>query len=291
MSNFAFKAPATVAELAGCLAEAGPGTRILGGGTDLIIQLRERGIQDGTLIDLSRVAGLDTICLDGDTLRIGANVTYTALAEHPLITRLVPCLGEMASQIGSLQIRNSARLPGNIANASPAGDSIATLMALDASVLVLDGRGETRSARVDAVVTGIGKTTLAPDEAILAVHLPRPGATQRSRYGKIGMGARSQVVIANVSLTLVLDYDAGQGLITRAQAVLGSAAPLAFHARRSEALLTGRRPSPELARELAGTLRDEVAASIKDVPMFQHKLNDIQGLALDLFSHLFRDVL
>jgi len=291
MSNFAFQAPATVAELAGCLAEAGPGTRLLGGGTDLIIQLRERGIQDGTLIDLTRVAGLDTITLDGDTIKIGANVTYTDIAEHPLITGLVPCLGEMASQVGSLQIRNSARLPGNIANASPAGDSIATLMALEASVLILNGRGETCTRTIEAVVTGIGKTSLAPDEAILAVHLPRPRATQRSRYGKFGMGARSQVVIANVSLTLVVDYDPGRGLITGAQAVLGSAAPLAYHARQAEALLTGRRPTPELARELAETLRREVETSIKGIAMFMHKLNDIQGLALDLFAHLFRDVM
>jgi len=291
MSNLTYQAPASVAELAACLAQAQPGTRLLGGGTDLVIQLRDRGIQDGTLIDLTRVAGLDTISLEGDRISIGANVTYSELSEHPLIRSLVPCLGEMASQVGSLQIRNSARLPGNIANASPAGDSIATLMALDASVEILDGRGERSLRKVAAVVTGIGKTTLERDEAILAVHLPRPRPGQRSRYGKAGMGARAQVVIANISLTLVVDYDSALGLITGARAVLGSAAPLAYHARTAEALLCGRRPSPELGRELAEALRREVEVSIKGVEMFMHKLNDIQGLALDLFSHLFRDLL
>ena len=290
MCSLGYQAPGTLAELAGCLARADAGTRILGGGTDLVIQMRDKGITEGTLLDLTRVAGLDQITLDGEVIRIGANVTYAELGEHPLITGLAPCLGEMADQVGSLQIRNIARLPGNIANASPAGDSIATLIALDASVELLNGRGEISTRKVEAVVTGIGRTTLGRDEAIVAVLLPLPAPATRSAYGKIGMGARSQVVIANVSLTLVAACD-DRGLITRAQVVLGSAAPLAFHARQAEALLTGRRPSPELARELAGTLRSEVEASIKGVEIFMHKLNDVQGLALDLFSRLFRDLL
>ena len=283
MCSLGYQAPGTLAELAGCLARADAGTRILGGGTDLVIQMRDKGITEGTLLDLTRVAGLDQITLDGEVIRIGANVTYAELGEHPLITGLAPCLGEMADQVGSLQIRN-------IANASPAGDSIATLIALDASVELLNGRGEISTRKVEAVVTGIGRTTLGRDEAIVAVLLPLPAPATRSAYGKIGMGARSQVVIANVSLTLVAACD-DRGLITRAQVVLGSAAPLAFHARQAEALLTGRRPSPELARELAGTLRSEVEASIKGVEIFMHKLNDVQGLALDLFSRLFRDLL
>jgi len=290
MSSLAFKAPRSLDELAGCLALADAGTRILGGGTDLVIQLRDRGVTEGTLVDLTRVAGLDRIELEDGWIRIGANVTYGGIAEHPLVTGLVPCLGEMASQVGSVQVRNSARLPGNIANASPAGDSIATLMALDARVELLNGRGELATRKVCEVVTGIGRTTLARDEAIVAVLVPRPAATVRSAYGKIGMGARSQVVIANVSLTLVLDYPAS-GRIGDPRVVLGSAAPLAYHARQAEALLEGSRPSAALAQELATVLRREVEVSIKGIEMFRHKMNDIQGLALDLASNLFSDVL
>jgi CO/xanthine dehydrogenase FAD-binding subunit len=289
MSNLSYKAPATVDELAGCLALADAGTRLLGGGTDLVIQMRDRGMTEGTLVDLTRVAGLDQVELEGDWISIGANVTYAEMAVHPLITGMVPCLAQMADQVGSLQIRNTARLPGNIANASPAGDSIATLMALDARVELLNGRGERSHRRIDQVVTGIGRTTLARDEAILAVQVPRPAATVRSRYGKIGMGPRSQVVIANVSLTLVLDFPPESGLIRDPRVVLGSAAPLAYHARKAEALLDGSRPSMALAQELAAVLRGEVEVSIKGIEMFMHKLNDVQGLALDLFANLFSD--
>jgi CO/xanthine dehydrogenase FAD-binding subunit len=289
MSSLAFKAPATLDDLVACLGEAGPATYLLGGGTDLIIRIRDKGITQGTLIDLTGIKGLDAIDQDRESITIGANVTYSGLCASPVIAASLPCLAQMAAQIGSVQIRNMARLPGNIANASPAGDAIATLMALDARVHTLNGKGVLKIRKIHDVVTGIGQTTLNRDEAIIKVEIPTPGPGQRSRYGKIGMGARSQVVIANVSLTMVLDYPPGLRRITGARIVLGSAAPLAFHATTAEALVQDRRPSPELAGELAETLRAEVAASIKGIAMFQHKLNDVQGLALDLFNHLFRD--
>jgi carbon-monoxide dehydrogenase medium subunit len=252
--------------------------------------MRDRGIDRGTLIDLTGVAGLEAITSDEDFIVIGANVTYSALGEHPLIIRRVPCLAQMASQVGSLQIRNMARIPGNLANASPAGDSTATLMALGAQAHILDGKGEIRVLPVQELVVGIGKTALNRDDAIIRIAIPQPGPNQRSRYGKIGLGARSQVVIANVSLTMVLDCSPGLERIERAQVVLGSAAPVAFHAAQAEALLQGRKPEPGLARELAVVLEAQVEASIKGIAMFQHKRNDIQGLALDLCAGLFPGV-
>lgn len=289
MSSLVFKAPATLDDLVACLGEAGPATYLLGGGTDLIIRIRDKGITEGTLINLTGIAGLDAIEQTRDAITIGANVTYAELCASPVIAGILPCLAQMAAQVGSVQIRNLARLPGNIANASPAGDAIATLMALDARLHVLDGRGGLTRRNIHDVVTGIGRTTLNRDEAIIRVEIPAPSPGQRSRYGKIGMGARSQVVIANVSLTMVLDCPPGLGRIAGARIVLGSAAPLAYHARSAEALLQDRTPGPELAAELAEALRAEVEVSIKGIAMFQHKMNDIQGLALDMGTVLFRD--
>ena len=78
----------------------------------------------GTLIDLTGVAGLDRVQADGAWIHVGANVTYAQLADHPLVQADLPCLAQMAEQVGSAQIRNMARLPGNLANASPGGDAI-----------------------------------------------------------------------------------------------------------------------------------------------------------------------
>ena len=289
MSNLTFKTPRHLDELAACLREADGSTYLLGGGTDLVIRMRDKGISQGTLIDLTGVAGLDTIAADADFITIGANVPYSVIGEHPLVTSQLPCLAQMARQIGSLQIRNMARIPGNLANASPAGDSIATLMALDARAHILDGQGERRALPVRELVVGIGRTALNRDDAIIQVAIPQPGPRRRCRYGKIGLGARREVVIANVSLTMVLEFSP-EARIDRARVVLGSAAPVAYHATRAEALLQGRKPEPELAQELASILEIEVAESIQGIAMFQHKRNDIQGLALDMCAHLFRDV-
>jgi CO/xanthine dehydrogenase FAD-binding subunit len=289
MSDLTFKTPGQLDELVACLREADASTYLLGGGTDLVIRMRDRGISQGTLIDLTGVAGLDAVEATGDFITIGANVTYAAISEHPLITSQVPCLAQMASQIGSLQIRNMARIPGNLANASPAGDSLATLMALGARAHLINGQGEVRVLPVHEIVVGIGKTVLNRDEAIIQIAIPQPGPCQRSRYGKIGLGARSQVVIANVSLTMVLEFTADLARIDQARVVLGSAAPVAYHATEAEALLRGRKPDAGLAEELAAVLEKQVEASIKGIAMFQHKRNDIQGLALDMCAHLFRD--
>jgi CO/xanthine dehydrogenase FAD-binding subunit len=291
MGALAFKTPATLDQLAACLAQGDDTTYLLGGGTDLVIRMRDKGITRGTLIDLGGVAGLDRIEEDDRWISIGANVTYAALGASPLIAARVPCLGQMARQVGSAQIRNMARLPGNLANASPAGDAIANLMALDARLEILDGRGATTVRSVPELVTGIGRTTLARDQAIIRVRIPRPGPDQRSAYGKLGLGARREVVIANISLTLVLDYDAGRQVIRDARIVLGSAAPLAYHATTAEALVRGRRPDAALARELAEALRAHVEVSINGIEMFKHKMNDVQGLALDLFDRLFAEEL
>lgn len=287
MSDFVFRTPSNLSQLSTCLRDAGPETWLLGGGTDLVIRLRDRGIARGTLIDLTGVAGLDRIEVEDGWVSIGANVTYARLAGDPVIRARLSCLAQMASQVGSAQIRNMARLPGNIANASPGGDAVATLVALGAQVQVLDRRGETTLRPVAQVVTGIGRTSLVPGEAIIRVRIPLPGPSWRSAYGKIGMGARAQVVIANLSLTVLVDYDSARRRIQDAVVVLGSAAPVAFRAEAAELLLKGRTPGPELARELAAVLRDRVQASIGSVPVFQHKLNDVQGLALDLTAQLF----
>jgi CO/xanthine dehydrogenase FAD-binding subunit len=291
MAGLTFKTPADLDQLVSCLAVADADTWLLGGGTDLVIRLRDRGITRGTLIDLTGVAGLDRIEADADWIGLGANVTYAQVADHPLVAAELPALAQMASQVGSTQIRNMARLPGNLANASPAGDAIANLMALEARVDVLDGRGETATRTVAEVVTGIGRTTLARDQAIVRIRVPRPGPGRRSAYGKLGLAARREVVIANVSLTLVVDFDPDRQVIRDARAVLGSAAPLAYHATRAEALLRGRRPGPALALELAEALRAHVEVSINGIEMFKHKLQDVQGLALDLFNRLFADEL
>lgn len=288
MASIHYEAPTDLKALARCLAAAGPNTYLLGGGTDLLPRFHGRVPEGSTLIDLHAVQDLDRIEHQGNELHLGANVTYTLLSEDPFIRHHLGCLAEMASGVGSIQIRNTACLPGNLANASPGGDAIGTLLALDARVTVLDSGGSTRAVAIPDLVLGIGRTSLARDEAIIGIQVPVP-ESPRNGFGKLGLGARREVVIANVSLTMVFDFREAEGTIEAARIVVGSAAPRAYRSPEAEALCTGRAPSVSLARELSDCLTRSVRASIGQNPLFAHKPNDVQGLALDVFHRIFAD--
>jgi carbon-monoxide dehydrogenase medium subunit len=286
MPEVRFETPANLQDLARCLAGAKEGARLLGGGTDLLLRLRELRRQGVTLVDTTGVAGLDGLEAAGGILRIGANVTYARIAGDPFIRERIPCLAAMAAQVGSPQIRNMARLPGNLANASPGGDAIGVLLALDAQVQAMDGTGRIRSLSVDELVTGVGRTSLAKDEAILEIRMVIPEGPWNG-YGKIGLTPRREVVIANVGLTMVFRVE--DGALRDARIVLASTSPRAHRCPEAEALCLGRVPSADLARALAEALRCDVASTIGDNPAFQHKLNDVQALALDVFGGIFRE--
>ncbi|MEI7463658.1 MAG: FAD binding domain-containing protein [Candidatus Taylorbacteria bacterium] len=290
MSSIRYETPTDLEALAQCLGRATERTHLLGGGTDLLPKFHGRIPVGTTLIDMTGIRALDTLEITAETVAIGANVTYARLAQEPFVQARIPCLSTMASQIGSVQVRNLACLPGNLANASPGGDALGTLMALDAVVTILDAQGRTRSIEVADLVLGIGRTSLAMGEAIIGIRVPVPPSA-RSGFGKIGLGARSQVVIANVSLTMVFTLAAGDHRIGRARIVLGSAAPKAFRALEAEKACLHRRPSAAMAAELAESLRGNVQDSIRGNPLFQHKLNDVQGLAQDVFHAIFHDLI
>jgi xanthine dehydrogenase FAD-binding subunit len=286
MPELRFEMPSNLPELAECLAGAGDDTRLLGGGTDLLLQLPALRFQGTTLIDLSGMRELSEMRFEKDVLEIGANVTYARIAQDPFIRSRIPCLAAMAARIGSPQIRNCACLPGNLVNASPGGDAIGTILALDARVRLLNGAGAIRECAIDELVLGIGKTSLSRNEAIIGVRIPIP-ASPWNAYGKIGLTPRREVIIANVSLTMVFEITEPDRRIRAARMVLGSTSPRAHRVSSAEALCVDQVPSSELAREVAEALKRDVAGTIGANPAFQHKLNDVRGLALDLFHELF----
>lgn len=180
MRAFAYEWPTSLATAIALLAERGPDARPLAGGTDLIIRLRERTIQPSVVMDIKRIAELDdAIREDGDSRVIGARVSMTTLAKDPGILRDHQALAEAAAVVGSVQIRNRATLAGNICNASPAADTAPALLVDDATVVVAGSAG-TRRIPIDVFFVRSGVTTLAPDELVTAIELPRPAGRRGS---------------------------------------------------------------------------------------------------------------
>jgi CO/xanthine dehydrogenase FAD-binding subunit len=174
MRPFRYERPGRLAEAVELLDRHGPAARVLAGGTDLIIRLRDGTLRPDVVVDIKGVAELDqAIGDDGDGLRVGACTTMTAIAGDERIRRDHRSLAEAAAVVGSVQIRNRATLAGNIANASPAADTIPSLLIDDARI-TLTGPAGTRTVAADDLFVRSGVTTLAHGELISAIDLPAP---------------------------------------------------------------------------------------------------------------------
>ncbi len=181
MHTFAYARPATLAEALALLDAHGPEARLLAGGTDLIIRLRDGSVRPGVVVDVKRIAELrPAIREDGDHLVISAGTVMTDVAADDRVRRWFPALAEAAAVVGSVQIRNRATLAGNICNASPAADTAPPLLVYGADVVAAGPAGTRRIAIADFFVRS-GVTTLAPGELVSAIELPVP----RRRMGAV----------------------------------------------------------------------------------------------------------
>jgi carbon-monoxide dehydrogenase medium subunit len=174
MHTFQYARPASLAEAVAILEANGPDARILAGGTDLIVRLRDGSMRPAIVLDVKRIAELRPGIREVDgRLVIGATTVMTDVAVDPLVRRHVAALAEAAAVVGSVQIRNRATLAGNVCNASPAADTAPSLLVHGASV-VAQGPGGTRRIPVDELLVRSGVTTLARGELVTAIEIPIP---------------------------------------------------------------------------------------------------------------------
>lgn len=234
-----------------------PEARLLAGGTDVLVRLKDT-LAWPPLIDLSRVDELRGIsCADG-VLRIGACTTYTELERDPRIARHAGVLAEAAREVGSPAIRNRGTLAGNLANASPAGDTIPALYVLDAELELLSSAG-LRIVPVTAFFRGPGRTVLQPQELICAVRIPIwPG--WRGAFERLGQ--RAALAISKVSAAVCVRL--ANDVVSEARIALGAVAPTVVRAAEAEQQLCGT-PLTDAACERAGEAAARAASPISDI--------------------------
>ena len=161
--------PKSLGEALGLLAED-PQAHVLAGGTDFMVEVNYGHRQPDTVVSLRRIDELRGWRRDGDALVLGAGLRYVEMMASDLAP-LAPALAQAARTVGSPQIRNTGTLGGNVATASPAGDTLPVLAALDAVVTVASTDGE-RSVPLDELIVGVKRTTMEPHELITAVRIP-----------------------------------------------------------------------------------------------------------------------
>jgi CO/xanthine dehydrogenase FAD-binding subunit len=204
------------------------GAELLGGGTDLMVAVNAGRHPVRTVIALDRVAELATWRHEGDDLLLGAGLTYRQLLE-PELAALAPALAQAARTVGSPQIRNAGTLGGNLATASPAGDTLPVLAALDATIVACSARGRREIAFADFCVAP-KQTSLEPDELIEGVRIPAAAGPQEF----LKVGTRNAMVIAVASVAVVVDRP-GRSM----RVGLGSVGPTPLRAPEAEAFVDG----------------------------------------------------
>jgi CO/xanthine dehydrogenase FAD-binding subunit len=174
MRPFAYERPTHLGDAVALLAEHGPEARLLAGGTDLIIRLRDGTIRPRVVVDVKGITELDgeITAVDG-LLRFGARAVMTDIAADERVRRDHQALAEAAAVVGAVQIRNRATLAGNLCNASPAADTAPALL-VDGARVIASGPAGDRVIPVDEFFVRSGVTTLAADEIVTAIELPRP---------------------------------------------------------------------------------------------------------------------
>jgi CO/xanthine dehydrogenase FAD-binding subunit len=206
MHTFTYERPSTLAEAVALLDAHRSSARILAGGTDLIIRLRDGSATPQVVIDLKRVAELSSaIREDGRVVTIGATTVMTDVAASEPIRRNFQALAEAAAVVGSVQIRNRATLAGNICNASPAADTSPSLLVYGA-VVIAAGPNGSRRIPVSELFVRSGVTTLEPNELVAAIELPVP--TRRTGAVHVRRTRRRGHDLASVTLCCSVD-DAG----------------------------------------------------------------------------------
>lgn len=258
LPEFSYLKATNVPHAVELLHNAGTGVQILAGGTDLIVDLRERRVLPATLIDISEVEELAAIRVEDDAIHIGGCATIASIGRHEAIGREFPALASAISSFADMLTRNKATLGGNVANASPGADLVVPLLALDASV-VLAKHHDSRTLRLDQFLRGPRTTAIQPGELLVEVIVPR-GAPAGQVYEKLGL--KHGGTIAVVSSAVMLDASGDQ--VGRPRIALGAVAPRPFRSRNAEALLEGAAFGDQLADQ-AADLAAGSATPITDV--------------------------
>ena len=214
----------------------------IAGGTDVYVALNFGTLPATRFLDLWPLHELRAIAPRGDALSIGALASYSAIIHSPLVRERLPMLVEAARQVGGPQIQNRGTLGGNLANASPAGDSLPVLAVADA-VVVLRSADAERRVPVTEFFTGYRATVLRPDELIVAVEVPPVEGDQWFRK----VGTRAAQAISKVVMAAVR--------AERPRIALGSVGPTVLRAPRTEEVLAAGGSADEAARVLEEEVR------------------------------------
>jgi carbon-monoxide dehydrogenase medium subunit len=262
VKEFTYLRPTTLQEAVGLLAEHRGQTKILCGGTDLMLFLQDGVFAPDYVVDVRNLPELNVLDFDPQKgLTLGAATPLRQIETSPLVREKYPQLATGAGEIGSVQIRNLGSAGGNVCTATPSADIAPALVSLEATARLASTRG-TRSVPLDQFFTGVRKTVIEPDEVLVDFQIPAPPPRSSGVYIKLDTRPQMDLAIVGVATTLALRP--GDGVVDKATIVLGAVAPTPIRAREAEQILTGQPLSDALLAEV-GQAAAKAARPISDV--------------------------
>jgi carbon-monoxide dehydrogenase medium subunit len=241
--------------------EAGERAKLLAGGTDLLVLLKERKLKTEAVISLGKVRELNFIRGSEEGVTLGALVTHSAVAGSEIVRQKFPDLAEACAQIGAAQIQNLGTVGGNLCNASPAADTAPALLLSDA-MLTLAGMQGVRRVSIHDFFLGPRQTVLRPDEILTEILLPHASGRRGATYLKLGR--RHAMEIAIVGLGVAVHLNGSDHIVSECRIAMGSVAPTVVRARAAEEILRAREINDDVVDEVAAVAAD-AARPISDV--------------------------
>jgi len=236
-----FESPATSKQAAAILAKEKGQAYILAGGTDLLVRMKLDMIEPDLIVDIKGIPAMQSISASTSGSRIGAAVSGAKLGDHAKLKKLWPGVVEATNLIGSDQIQGRCTMVGNLCNASPAADSVPAMIAAGAKAVIV-GKNKRRTVPVEKIVTGPGQTSLAKDEVIEAITLPKRAPRSGDAYLRFIPRTEMDIAVVGVGVNLTIS----RGVIKTARVSLGAVA--------ATPLLV-----PGAARAIIGTKLDDKA--------------------------------
>ena len=262
MPKFTYLKPTTLEEACSMLSAYNGKARVIAGGTDLIVRMKQRLITPTYLVDITYIPGLNRIEYnEKGGLIIGALCTHSEIESSTLIQEEFDVLIQAVHPIGSVQVRNLGTIGGNLCNAAPSADSAPVLLGLDAKVRIFGTKGE-RTLELEEFFKSPGETALRPDEILTNIEIPNIPPYSAATYMKLSPRRAMDLAVVGVAVVVWLTDD--RSVCSDIRIALGAVAPTPIRAKMAEEMIRGRILDDDLVRE-ASKAASEEAKPISDV--------------------------
>jgi len=269
--DFEYYKPADLKEVTDLLERFGTKAKILAGGTDLVVQMKEDVGAPEVVIDIKGIPKMNEILLEDNTLFIGACVTFSELIESEIIKKYFPLIKEMSETVASVAIRNRATLVGNICSAVPSADSAPILLVYDADIITKSSSKE-RTISINDWFAGPKKTVLLPEELVTGITIPLPDKKHAGCYEKLGRYSGEDLAQAGVCILVFEDL--------HYKVAFCAVGPVPKRAYRVEKFLKSKEISEKIIEEAKQYLLKEISP-ISDIRATEEYRTHMMGVMFE----------